>query len=277
MEENDEKILVCISIQHLGQASLDDIQAKLVENKIDISKQRIKKYCTQLQKKDILSINYRQEKGENITCYSMKKSLFSRGIPTAHYQDFIKSPEAKELQKVLEEYENIEGVNKGTKPVFCDYYSVDMELEFLDGCLGFMPYDDEEINQFYRDDDKKIILLASHFRAWFRENQRLINQSSLHRYIAFQRGKIILNGEKIKTFVAPILDQRQGRGIKKWELLPKGTKVQTSISVPSKMPPDKLQHFLEQAGLNPLKGLTGRSSMNDFGRFKLTQFKITQQ
>jgi len=270
----EQELLVCIAVQHKGLASVEEIQSKLEEQEIKMNKTTIKRLCKNLQKKDIISLNYEG----STTMFSMKKNLFARGVPTAHYKDFLKNDElAAELKERLEELEKIAGVNKGRKPDWCDYYTVKVQLKVTDGILGFMHKDkDVETLLHYREENGDLVLLPSHFKAWIRDNQRLINQTSMHRYIGFSKGHIVLNGSELGMKRYPVLDGHQGRGFRNYELVPKGAMIITQFDVPGKIPPEKFKAFIEQLGNRPLKGLTGRSSMGDFGRFTITEFDISK-
>lgn len=269
----EKELSVCVAVQHQGEATYKEIDEKLQEGNVKLTLTEIKRYCKKLQKKGVFSLNYRQENGTIEDAFSLQKTIFSRGIQLAHLKDFIKTPESEELKKMLEDLENSPGVNKGRKPDWADYYNVEIELKVKDGILGFWNFKDPDFMQHYKIGNQ-YVLKPSHFRAWVRGNQRLINQTSLHNYVGFDYGYINLNGSPVDVISNSILDGKQGKGIRKWERIPGGATIKTKMRVPGKINPKDFQEFIKNTGEFPLHGLTGKSSMNDYGRFELKSFKV---
>lgn len=272
-KEHHETLQVCMAIQKIGKATVDEIYDKLYKEGVDIKKKRIEKITTNLQKKGICSLNYDNESGYVKKAYSMSKGIFVRGadIPIAHYKDIVDTddPLAKEL---IDKLEQKKGTNKGRLPDHRDYYNVFVEFEVLDKVLGFMPFKEVGFNQHYRSGEE-VFFLPQHFRAWFSHNLRLINKSeSLKNYIGFDRGYVKMNGE-MQIVEFPILDGNQGRGINKYEVIPAGSKIKTSFSVPkSDFSAEEFKNFLLLICARPIRGFGGRS-ITGFGRLGISDFR----
>lgn len=270
-EKYEDEVRVCIAIQKLGKATPREIAEKLLEGDIKLSEKKISRLCDNLQKKGIVSIGYVEENGLSAKSFSMAKSIFKRDIPIAHYKDITDYPEAKELIKELEMQK---GTSKGRLPDHRDYYSVEVKWEVMDSILGFMPFKEQGFNQHYRNNEGKIIFLPIHFRAYLKKNLRLINKSeSLKDYIGYAYGEVELKGDvRVEQF--PVLDGNQGRGIIKYEAIPKGSVITTKFILPeSDFKKEDFRKFLQMIGEMPLRGFGGRA-VTGYGHLKLVHFAI---
>ena len=264
------ELRVTLAIQTLGKATDQEIYDRLIKEGFDITLKKVQKATTNVQKRGLISINYDNSSGYAVKAYSMSKSIFSRGgAPLAHYKDIIKEDDIF-YKEFIESYEQKKNINKGRLPDHRDYNLIEITFEVLDKVLGFMPFTEEGFMEHYREDGN-IILLPSHFRAWVGLNLRLINKSdSLKNYIGFNKGIVTLKG-KTEIVQFPILDGNQGRGINKFEVLPKGTIIKTCFQVPdSDFPKEEFMKFLKLICSNPIRGFGGRS-MTGYGHLKIVE------
>lgn len=269
-DEYQEETGVCLAIQKIGQATIPEILKKLKEWKFNIEPQKVKKYCKNLQKKGLISLNYTTVNGISTNAYSLSKSIFQRDIPIAHYKDIVDSDLVKEFIEKTEEKKN---ASKGRKPDHCKYFSVNVVWIVKDKVLGFMPKDDPDFLQHYRDGEK-IIFLPAHFRAYLGQNFRLLDKSeSLKNYIGTDYGEVRLNGKKLEVVEFSILDGHQGKGMRKYEVIPAGASISTKFRVPeTDFKPEEFKSFLKEIGELPIRGFGGRSSI--YGRLLLKEFNV---
>lgn len=273
IKKYEDEVRVCIAIQKIGKATDEEILKKLTDEGIKITLKKVTKATTNLQRKGLVSLGYDNSSGYAEKAYSMAKSIFSRGgAPLAHYKDIVDTSDP-EIKVLIDELEQKKGANKGRLPDHRDYYLVDVTFEVQDYVLGFMPFEKEGFLQHYKQGDE-YILLPTHLRAWFSVNLRLINKSdSLKNYIGFNYAQIELNG-KMETKQFPILDGNQGRGINKFEAIPKGSLIRTSFRVPeSDFKKKEFEDYLKLICEFPLRGLSGRA-ITGYGRLKLKEFKV---
>lgn len=280
-EKYHKAIAVAIAIQKEGQATLDEIKEKLDEMKekgyipFTLTEKQIDRECKKLQKKSLISVNYINEDGRQVLAYSPQKPLFKRGIEGMRFIDIVDSDVAEDT---IRELDKKKGANKGREPDICRYYTAQVKWQVTDevGILGFMPRTKQEYLEHYRDKDNKIILLPKHFRAYVRENQRLVNKTNFHNYCVFDYGRVNLNGaKKTNKMDQFVIDGKQGRGSRTFEVIPKGSFIETTFRVPGKggLDAESFRKFLEITAPNPIRGLSGASSMG-FGRMKLLEFKL---
>lgn len=270
----EDEVRVCIAIQKIGKATPTEIMEKLKEEGIILAEKKIAKSCDNLQKKGIVSLNYDNGSGILEKAYSLSKSIFSRDIPIAQYKDIVDTSDP-EIKKLIDELEQKKGTSKGRLPDYRNYYIVDVKFEVVDKVLGFMPFSKEGYLEFYRQ-DKKIIFLPTHFRAWIGVNLRLVNKpESIKNYIACDYGYAQVKG-KMGIVQFPILDGRQGRGINKFEVLPNGSIITTKFRVPETLfKKTEFKAFLETIGTFPLRGFGGRA-ISGYGHLKILDFKVVK-
>lgn len=271
-ERYSNEVRVCIAIQKLGKATVEEVEQKLDSEGIIIKESKISKACTNLQKRGLVSLNYDNSSGYAVKAYSMAKSIFSRDIPIAHYKDVVDTND-ESIKTLLKSLEEPKKTNKGKMPDIRDYFLAKVKFKVVDCVLGFMPFTEEGFNQHYRQ-GKEVVLLAQHFRAWVRSNLRIINKTeSLKDYIGFNYGTVKLNG-KIEVMQFPILDGHQGKGIIKYESIPSGSIIETSFRVPgTEFTSEEFKKFLEIIGESPLRGFGGRS-MTGYGRLEIVEFDV---
>jgi len=269
--EYENEVRVCIAVQKLGKATNEEILTKLKEDNIRITLKQIEKATTNLQKRGILSLNYDTSKGYSQKAYSMSKSIFSRDVPIAHYKDIVDTSNP-EIKKLIKELQEKKGTGKGRMPDYRNYYIVEVEFKVQDKILGFMPFKTENYLEFYRDDGK-IIFLPSHFRAWIGVNLRLENKTERTKnYIGYNYG--VASKEKTKRISLSIIDGGQGKGMRDYETLEKGTIIKTKFRVPETLfTKEKFKKFLETIGEFPIRCFGGRATAG-YGHLKLTNFNV---
>jgi len=266
----ESEVRVCIAIQKLGKATDEEIFNKLTDDKIKITLKQVTKATTNLQKRGLVSLNYDNSSGYAVKAYSMAKSIFSRDIPIAHYKDMVDT-EDPEIKKLIEELEEKKKTSKGRLPDHRDYYMVEITFEVVDKVLGFMPFTAEGFLQHYRQGDN-LVLLPTHFRAWFGKNLRLINKSeSVKNYVGFSYGYVKVNG-KLAIEQFPILDGNQGRGINKFEVIPAGSTISTKFRVPaSDFTKTEFREFMNTICEMPIRGLSGRA-ITGYGHLLIKEY-----
>ena len=269
---SEQEVRCCIAVQKLGQATNEEILEKLTSDKIKITAKQVEKATNNLQKKGLLSLSYDNSSGLAEKSYNMAKSIFSRDIPIAHYKDIVDTSN-QEIKALIDELEIKKGTNKGRLPDHRDYYMCKVVFEVKDKVLGFMPFKKQGVNEHYRE-GKDIILLPTHFRAWIGHNLRILNKSnSVRNYLGYSTGYVKVKGKT--TFEQfPVLDGGQGRGIVKYEAIPKGSLIETKFRVPkSDFNQTEFKAFLTTIGEMPIRGFGGRA-ITGYGRLGIKEFKV---
>lgn len=267
----EDEVRVCIAIQKIGQATPSEIEEKLKEESIEIEEKKVIKICNNLQKKGIVSLNYDNSSGILEKAYSLAKSIFSRDIPIAQYKDIVDTSNP-DIKKLIDELEQKKGATKGRLPDYRNYYMLEVKFEVVDKVLGFMPFTKEGYLEFYRQ-GKDIVFLPIHFRAYIGVNLRLFNKpESIKNYIGYAYGYAEIKGKMgIEQF--PILDGHQGRGINKYEVMPKGSIIKTKFRVPETLfKKTEFKEFLESIGEMPIRGFGGRAATG-YGHLKVIEYK----
>jgi len=246
--EAEREVAVCIAIQKLGKASVLEVVNKIGEWNGKITEKQVSTIAEKLRSRDLLSIDLseKDESGISIKRYLMKKIKLS--IPEiAQIKDIVDDPSINPLKDELDRSKKTR--KKGLKSF--DYYKVEVAFEVQGDIQGFVP-NPEGVLAHYRDSNGELIFHQYHFKNWLRSNLPLINRtSSSIGDIRFSNGKIMLNGKKpkvIERYVTNIdsgFSSSQGtggRGTRSAEVLPQGTKVITSFSLPREfIDPGKIQ------------------------------------
>lgn len=245
--ESEREVAVCIAVQKLGRASVLEIVEKIDKWNGKITEKQVTTTAEKLRSRDLLSIDLseKDEEGVSIKRYLMKKIKLA--IPElAQIKDIVDDASINPLK---EELDRSKGTRKKGLKTF-DYYKVDVVFETTGKIQGFLP-DKEGVLTHYRDGED-VVFYQYHFKNWLRTNLPLINRaSSAIGDMRFFNGKVLVNGKTLK------IDERYvtnidsgfsssrgtgGRGTRKAEYLPEGTKVVTSFSFPRELlSPDKVQ------------------------------------
>ena len=154
-KEEEREIAVCIAIQKIGLASIDEIKEKIEKWKGTITEKQILKCAENLRRRNMLSIDLsnQDKNGISIKRYAMKSIKLA--IPeVAQVKDVI---DDESLKPLLEELERSKKTRKkGLKTN--DYYLVDVEFKTKGQVQGFNP-DKDGIIRHYTNGKNPILLV----------------------------------------------------------------------------------------------------------------------
>lgn len=287
VEKFERELAVLIAVQHLGQPTKEEIK-QYIDTKLKSSKgekfslqiRSIKRVCTILQKKGLISQNYASTDTGQEEVYNMQKG-YVKFPEIAQIKDIIKE---ESLKVYLEKLEDEKGIQKEKNKY--DYYLCGAVWEVIDGIAGFIPNSDG-INSHYRDKKNNIYFLPNHFKKYLALNMPKANRSQYEAdMIGTNYGFANLNGSKTTVaehFVlvrGDIKHSSGGAGKKQIEMLPPKTEISTVFSVPSnKFAPEQFKAFLLDIGENGIAGFGAYSSrwgkvkLKDFGLIKPEKFQ----
>jgi len=243
----EREVGVCIAIQKLGKASVNEIIKKIDGWNGIVTEKQVIKCAENLRARDLLSIDLSEKDKEGISIkrYLMKKIKLA--IPeVAQIKDLVDDPSINPLKEELDRSKKTR--KKGLKTF--DYYKVEVTFDVDGEIQGFIP-NQEDVLMHYRNGEG-IIFYHYHFKNWFRTNLPLINRSSSSiGDMRFFTGKVIMNGQKTKIIEKYVTNIDSGfsssrgtggRGTRKAEVLVQGMKVTTAFSFPRDLiSPDKIQ------------------------------------
>jgi len=244
--EGEREVAVCIAIQKLGKASINEISDKIEKWKGKLTEKQISKCCENLRMRDLLSIDLSEkENGISVKRYLMKKIKLA--IPeVAQIKDLVDDESIIPLKDELDRSKKTR--KKGLKTF--DYYKVEVAFEVDGDIQGFIPNDKGDLIHYRK--DKEIIFYQYHFKNWLRANLPLINRTaSSIGDIMFSDGKVLLNGKETSTVERYITNIESGfsssrgtggRGTRKAEVLPETATIITFFSFPREfINPEKIQ------------------------------------
>lgn len=276
-KEEEREIAVCIAIQKVGLASIEEIKEKIEKWKGKITEKQILKCAENLRRRNLLSIDlsHKDKNGISVKRYAMKSIKLA--IPeVAQVKDVIDDESIKPLKDELERSKKTQ--KKGLKTF--DYYLVNIEFKTKGEVQGFNP-DSEGIIRHYTN-GKNPVFFAYHFKNWLRDNLPLINRaSSVIGDIKFQEGEATLKSqmviiEKYVTNVESGFSSSRGtggRGSKKIECLPEGTIIKTGFAIPRDLiPPEKINKAFEI--ITTLGGGFGGGAKLSTGRLIVDKLEI---
>lgn len=279
--DSEREVAVCIAIQKIGLASVEEIFNKINDWNGSLSEKQIKKIAENIRRRGLISIDLSEKNADGISIqrYGMKSIKLS--IPeVAQIKDLVDDPSVNPLKDELDRSKKTQ--KKGMKTY--DYYEVNLQFITEGDVEGFNP-DDQGIIKHNRDSDNNIIFLSRHFQNWFRDNVPLINKSpSSIIDIKFQNGTTLLK-DKVKVIERYITNVQSGfsgsngtggRGSKKIEVLPVGTLVNTTISLPREyVSPQKIKKAMEIICNNG--SAFGGGHKLSTGKLKLKQIQISSE
>lgn len=235
ISENEREIAVCIAIQKMGKASVEEIIDFVSKLNARISKKQVSKCAENLRAKSLLSVDLseKDEQGMSIKRYLMKKIKLA--IPeVAQMKDLVHD---ESLKPLIDELDRSKGTHKKGMKAF-DYYNVKVTFDVEGEIQGFIPNKDGKL-MHYRDKNNKIVFYGYHFKNWLRANLPLINRaSSFIGDIFFSNGEVISETETNMTerYITNIESGFQssrgtgGRGSRFAECLPLDSKVITQFA-----------------------------------------------
>jgi hypothetical protein len=239
VSEMEREVAVCIAVQKIGNASIEDIINKIYMMGSKITEKQTIKCAENLRARGLLSIDFQEKdnNGVSIKRYRMKSIKLS--IPeNAQIKDIVDSDD-ESIKELKDELDRSKGTRKKGMKTF-DYYKINIVFDVVGDIQGFIP-DNQGILKHYRDSDNNIIFFDYHFKNWFRANLPLINRaSSSIGDIFFQNGRVISNKdtkiiEKYVTNIESGFNSSKGtggRGSRKAEVLSDNSKVLTSFTFP---------------------------------------------
>lgn len=253
--EDQKTVAVCIAVQKLGNATIEEISEKLEKWNAHLTVKKIADICKKLQNMGLFSVDMstKDEKGLSVNKYLMKRIKVA--VPeVANFKDIVDSPDVKPL---IEELEKSKDAKKRINS--CNYYTVSMTFD-AKGVEGFVPEDSSEnknqrrIKHYRR--GKEIVLYPYMFTNWLRDNMPLANNYPNNIYkLKFGDPEVNLNGNETyyeEHFIGGTSSgsgykQESGKGSKIVECLPEGTTIKLSVLVPSdEFSPEQFKHFIEQ-------------------------------
>lgn len=168
-------------------------------------------------------------------------------------------------------------------PKWRDYHKLTLTFEALDPILGGRTrngVNDQEKNQLYFPrSGEKLVAPIGWLRAWIRDNQRLMNVSSLHRYLAWGMG-IWEDDIKLIKKHASVIVKGRGVGITTYEAVPPGSKFTVVCRVPftgcNINSVSKFKELFQMVSETPVRGL-GANSRAFGGRMRLLELKEEEQ
>lgn len=272
-----KQVAVCIAIQNLGVATVDQIIEKIGEFGGKITTKQVLSITEALQKMQIISVNFNEKDsiGNSVKRYNMRQ--ISTGIPEIGQLKSIvdgRGDEIEEVRALITEFESSKA-NAKFKPF--NYFRISAVLKSYGDIQGFIP-DDEGISRFYRDDEGNIIFYERHFQSWLKRGLPLVNRSpnKIIKIITMKgntdhKGTNLRIGQSYITNVQGN-DKGGGRGVRKYEILPSGVKITTQFLVPgNEFEPDSFKQLLE---LTCEAIRFGGSSKISNGKLMLQDYKL---
>jgi hypothetical protein len=237
--QDEREVAVCIAIQKVGLASVENIIDKVDKWGGKISEKQVILCAENLRRRGLLSIDLTlKENGNSVKRYGMKSIKLS--IPeVAQIKDLIDDESINPLKDELDRSKKTQ--KKGLKSF--DYYVAEVKFKTRGLVQGFFP-DEQGIIRHYKNSDG-VVFYPYHFTNWFRDNLPLINRASSSIVdIKFQEGfakvkeKDFVKIEKYITNIDAGFHSSKGtggRGSRFIECLPEGTIVETSFVIPREM------------------------------------------
>ena len=274
----EEEILVLQSIKDLGQATngeildyLHDSYSKELELiKVKYSLER------DLDSKLLDRIIKRWEKRKVITAAIVQKvrTYFLRDIPWLGRLQMIHvtgvtGDDAKEFLKSLEKSAKEAKPSKG--PLYADYVSGQFIFEFVDDVAGGDRGKEENHLYFPRDRNGDPYIKVNWMHAYIRDNIRLVNESSLPRYLGLSPGVFLEKPDIVCK------EARVKVGHSQYEVIEPGAKFENWQRWPLKgfdnvKSMEDIKKFYDICAVAPIRGL-GAYSRNFGGRIKLLEVK----
>jgi len=274
----EEEILVLQSIKDLGQATKGEILEYLHDHFKEELEHVKSKYNLErnLDSKLLDRIIKRWEKRKVITTAIVQKmrTYFLMDIPwlgrlQMMHVTGVTGDDAKEFLKSLEK--SAKEAKPGKGPLYTDYVSGKFLFVTIDDVAGGDRGKEEGHLYFPRDHDGKPYIKVNWMYAYIRDNIRLVNESSLPKYLALSPG-IFLEKPKLVCKEA-----RVKVGHTQFEVIEPGAKFEIYQRWPLKgfeniKSMDDIKKFYDICAVAPIKGL-GAYSRNFGGRIKLLEVK----
>ena len=274
----DEEILVLQSIKDLGQATNNEILDYLFENYAKELEHVKAKYnlTRDIDSKLLERIIKRWEKRKVITSSILQKmrTYFLMDIPwlgrlQMMHVTGVTGDDAKEFLKSLEKSAKEAKPSKG--PLYADYVSGTFTFQTIDDIAGGDRGKEEGHLYFPRDSEGNPYIKINWMHAFIRDNIRLVNESSLPRYLGLSPGKFH------EKQVPVCKEARVKVGHTQFEVIEPGAKFDMQQRWPLKgfsnvKSMEDIKKFYELCAVAPIRGL-GAYSRNFGGRIQLLEVK----
>lgn len=272
----EEEILVIQTVKALGQASTDEImdylqtqhQKELEEIKIkynlkrDVGCKLLERIVKRWEKRKVITTTILQKK----RMYSLMDVPWLGRLQMINITG-VEGDEAQEFLDSLEKSAKEATYSKG--PLYGDYLSANFVFEVVDEVAGGDTGKDERTLYFPRDKNGIPYIKGNWLYAYIRDNIRLVNESSLPKYIAISPG----------TFIEePEIKMKQARvkvGHAEYEVIEAGAMFETYQRWPLKgfrnvKSLQDIIDFYDICAVAPIRGL-GAHSRNFGGRIRLLE------
>ncbi len=274
----EEEILVLQSIKDLGQSTNAEILDYLKDHYGQELEHVKGKYGLErdIDSKLLDRIIKRWEKRKVITASIVQKvrTYFLMDIPwlgrlQMMHVTGVTGDDAKEFLKSLEKSAKEAKPGKGS--LYADYVSGQFIFEFVDDVAGGDRGKEENHLYFPRDTDGNPYIKINWMYAYIRDNIRLVNESSLPRYLALGPGVFLEKPEIVCK------EARVKVGHTQYEVIEPGA----TFEMPQRWPlkgfdnvksMEDIKNFYDICAVAPIRGL-GAYSRNFGGRIKLLEVK----
>lgn len=292
---NEEKILVGILVQQNQPITAKELIDKASDVGYALDYDEVIYVLKNMQRKDLVSVVYKNSKGMKLEGYGMSKPMFKNCPETAHLKDMlptlVKDKAASKFLKALEEQSS--DSKKVKELSYRDYKKVTIKLLTTEKIVGgslnkpqALPADVEaaikgaddvdNISYFNRDSSNTLVFTRNQVRQYFMKNLRLagLGETAVNQ-IYFNEAVIQPNGHKYSIEQWPIIINGMGRGVKNAECLPAGVEITTSFVFPFKgtkiTTEDQLKSVINFFTAN---GVGFSSYAKKYGRCTLVDFKV---
>lgn len=264
-----QEILVLQTIKHLGQATTEEIREYLQSHyDHEIAANLLERIVKRWEKRKVVTSSVVQGSRtfflRDVPWLGRLQMMQVVGIPDAEAKEFLKGLEksAKDIAAV------------GSKgPAYADYTTLRCVFETLDYVAGGDLGKEERTLTFPRNPDGNLYIKPNWMYGFLRDNIRLINESSLPRYIAISPGKFLKQPELVK------IQSRVKEGHATYECIRPGNRFEMTLRFPLKgfenlKSVEDIKGFFDLVAEAPIRGL-GANPRNFGGRVALVEMGIT--
>lgn len=290
------QLLALYTVQNLGQGSLEEIHEMMTKKlQVAVHKNVLENALDALRRRDFVSLTYgKGEDGHRHDIFGIRNLKFQAAPEVAHYgnvlPELVSSPIAEAIKKGLDAKElKTKSKVKANRLGYRDYFMVKATFVTTEPLLGGTPrspYIDRMLKltgnkveadvYFDRDALGNPIIAGDQVNGWVRSNIRIASKSDATAYIGSTPAKFInVKPSDTIQFALPIVDQRGGKGLVRYETIMAGAKFEITFTVPSFgfMTPEAFRPHVAQAGLCPLRGLSPARGKR-FGKMLLVGYDV---
>jgi len=282
--EIEREAVVVMAVQNIGVSSIEEIIEKVESYGGKITQKQTEKCCNNLQKRQILSIDLKEDE---------KRFLMRRigvSVPELGQIKAIVDARGDESEEIRALINELEASKKNAKISPNNYYDVETIFETSGKVQGFVPDGNGIDNAHYRGNENKIIFYPKHFRNWIKKALPQMNmyENSIVKIFVFDgvtdyNGKPLTikntNGGEIqeRAFIGniPGTHKGAGRGERIYEYVPEGTKVFTKFRIPGTLLVPEKSKKKKQKACESIN--FGGNSKVSTGRLNLKEFRVTNE